>query len=149
MDTLCLDIPADFEPFTGAGPYFSALGTLYRRRTADGRSVVGLHVTARHANHMGVAHGGMLATLADGVLGLNLVDHPRYNGPLVTVNLNTDYMSSAQLGEWLEAEVEFRRFGGRLAFADCLIRAGERLVLRATAVFATAAVGKALGSGAR
>jgi uncharacterized protein (TIGR00369 family) len=138
MDDLCLDIPAGFEPFAGAGPFVSLLGPLYRRRTVDGRSVLGLHVTARHANHIGVAHGGLLATLADAALGMNLSRHPRYNRPLVTVNLNTDFLSSAQVGEWLEIEVELRRLGGRLAFADCLISAGERLVLRATGVFAVA-----------
>jgi uncharacterized protein (TIGR00369 family) len=139
MDMRCLDIPAGFEPFTGAGPFFSVLGPLYRRRTEDGRSVLGLHVRAQHANHIGVAHGGMLSTLADGALGINLSRHPRYQRPLVTVNLSSDFLSSAQVGEWLEAQVEFRRLGGRLAFADCLISAGERLVLRATGVFAVAA----------
>jgi uncharacterized protein (TIGR00369 family) len=142
MDALCLDLPAGFEPFAGAGPFFSVLGPLYRRRTEDGRSVLGLRVAAQHANHIGVAHGGMLTTLADGALGINLSRHPRYNRPLVTVNLNTDFLSSAQLGEWLEARVEFRRLGGRLAFADCLISAGERLVLRATGVFAVADTGR-------
>lgn len=149
MDALCLDIPAGFEPFAGAGPFFSVLGPLYRHRTEDGRSVLGLRVAAQHANHIGVAHGGMLTTLADGALGINLSRHPRYNRPLVTVNLNTDFLSSAQLGEWLEARVEFRRLGGRLAFADCLISAGERLVLRATGVFAVADTGPRPAGGVR
>lgn len=148
MDVLCLDIPAGFKPFTGAGPFFSVLGPLYRCCTEDGRSVLGLRVAAQHANHIGVAHGGMLTTLADGALGINLSRHPRYNRPLVTVNLNTDFLSSAQLGEWLEARVEFRRLGGRLAFADCLISAGERLVLRATGVFAVADTGRKPAGGA-
>ena len=142
MDMRCLDIPAGFEPFAATGPFFSVLGPMYRRTLEDGRSVLGLHVAPTHANNLGVAHGGMLATLADSTLGINLSRHPRYNRALVTVSLNTDFLSSARLGEWLEARVELRRLGSRLAFADCFIEAGERLVLRASGVFAVAEKGK-------
>jgi uncharacterized protein (TIGR00369 family) len=143
MDMRCLDIPSGFEPFAATGPFFSVLGPMYRRGEDDGRSVLGLRVAPGHANNLGVAHGGMLATLADSTLGINLSRHPRYNRPLVTVSLNTDFLSSAQLGEWLESRVELRRLGSRLAFADCFIEAGGRLVLRASGVFAVAAQGKA------
>lgn len=148
MDTFTRDIPAGFEPLTGSGPFFSTLGPLFRRRGEDGGTVLGLRVAPQHANLIGVAHGGLLASLADGALGVNLSRRGGYERPLVTVNLSIDYLSAAQVGEWIEARVQPRRLGSRLAFADCVISAGQREVLRATAVFAmVAAPGPARSDG--
>ncbi len=84
-------------------------------------------------------HVGMLATMADGALGINL-HLARQPGPImVTVNLSLDYLAAAKVGDWLEAHVVPRKLGRQLAFGDCVLRAGEREVLRATGIFTTAA----------
>jgi len=57
----------------------------------------------------------------------------------VTVNLSLDYLAAARVGEWLEAHVTPRRLGKQLAFGDCVLRVGEREVLRATGIFAAVA----------
>jgi acyl-coenzyme A thioesterase PaaI-like protein len=53
-----------------------------------------------------------------------------------TVSLTTDYLGPAGPGDWLEARTEVERAGGRLAFVDCSVRAGDREVVRARAVYA-------------
>lgn len=128
-------VPAGFEPLTRSGPFFASLGPMFLRREDHGWTL-GLRLAPQHANVIGVAHGGLLAALADGALGLNLMRSGRYDRPLVTVNLSTDFLSAARIGEWLQARVQPRKLGSRLAFADCLISAGERPVLRASGVFA-------------
>jgi uncharacterized protein (TIGR00369 family) len=129
-------VPAGFEPLSIGGPYFRALGPAYLRRTADGGAIVALRVDPRHLNVQGMAHGGMLATLADGALGINLGLARGRRGAQVTVSLTADYLSGVRSGEWLEAHVVVTRMGKRLAYASCDLKVGARHVLRSSAVFA-------------
>ena len=129
-------VPEGFAPLEFGGPYFRALGPMYGRREADGSLVIGLHITERHLNIQGFTHGGMLTTLADGVLGLNIAIARGQRGAQVTVSLSADFLSSARLGDWLQAQVVITRMGRRMAYANCDLRVGARHVLRASAVFA-------------
>lgn len=133
-------LPAGFAPYQYSGEsYFQTLGELYARPQEGGLLVLGLRLQQRHCNWLGIPHGGMLATLADGALGINL-HLARQPGPtMVTVNLSLDYLAAAKVGDWLEAHVVPRKLGRQLAFGDCVLRAGEREVLRATGIFATVA----------
>jgi acyl-coenzyme A thioesterase PaaI-like protein len=55
----------------------------------------------------------------------------------ITVNLNVDYLGPVREGEWLEAHVDVLKTGGTFINASCLLKVGERLVLRANGVFTT------------
>lgn len=129
-------VPAGFERRDRGGPYFQALGPIYMKPTPEGGAVIALRVEHKHTNLAGMTHGGMLATLADGAFGINIAMRRRQHSGQVTVSLNSDYLSAARPGDWLEAHVSVRRMGRQLAFADCVLMVGERTVLRATAVFA-------------
>lgn len=134
------EVPEGFRPFGYGGPsYFQTLGALYARELPDGLVVLGLRLTTAHCNRLGIPHGGMLATLADGALGINLHRVNRRGPTMVTVNLSLDYLASARQGEWLEAHVTPRHLGRQLAFGDCVLRVGEREVMRATGIFAAVA----------
>jgi len=129
------DIPAGFKPIEHLGPYLSQFGPLYWKK-ADGAMVIALRVDQRHTNSRGIAHGGMLATLADSALGIVLYNSRTPPQPIVTVNLTTDYIESAVPGDWVEAHVDILRIGNRLAYANCHLHVGERRILRASGVFA-------------
>jgi uncharacterized protein (TIGR00369 family) len=129
-------VPEGFAPLDFGGAYFRALGPLHSRRLDDGGLLVALRIDERHLNIQGFAHGGMLATLADGVLGLNIAIARRQRGAHVTVSMTADYLSSARLGDWLEARVTITRLGRRMAYANCDLHVGSRHVLRSSAVFA-------------
>jgi acyl-coenzyme A thioesterase PaaI-like protein len=83
-----------------------------------------------------MTHGGMLTTLADGALGINLALARGKRGAQVTVSLTADFLSGARVGDWLEAHVVVTRMGQRLAYANCDLKVGARHVLRSSAVFA-------------
>jgi uncharacterized protein (TIGR00369 family) len=131
-----LAVPDGFEPCTGPlGPFMSSLGGLHQRPGPDGTLCLGLRLLPSHANIQGNAHGGMLVTLVDAALGINLGRLRTPPQSQVTVSLNTDFVSPGRIGDWLEAHVTVRKIGRRLAFGDCLLQAGERLVLHASGVF--------------
>lgn len=130
------DVPPGFVQRDAGGPYFRALGPVYMKARPEGGVVLGLRVTDGHLNIQGVSHGGMLTTLADGALGINIAMARGTRGGQVTVSLTADFLSGARLGDWLEAHVTVTRMGQRLAYASCDLKVGDRHVLRASAVFA-------------
>lgn len=139
------EIPAGFTPLQrGGGNWFASLGPCFVAPGDNGSKVLGLRIDARHINVQGVAHGGMLTTLADSALGMNIfIARSRkaaqaggQAGGQVTVSLTADYLASVREGDWLQAHVHITRLGQRLAYANCDLRSGSRHVLRCSAVFA-------------
>lgn len=130
-----IDIPAGYHVLPLGSPFVMQFGPLYARH--EGKTlVIGLRIQPHHLNLHSNAHGGMLLTLADTALGINLSQSHSPPLPMVTANLSSEFLAPARLGEWLEAHVEILRVGSRLGFADCRLRVGERLVMRASGTFA-------------
>ena len=109
---------------------------MYARRTEPDGVVIALRVAERHLNIQGITHGGMLVTLADGALGINIAMARERRSAQVTVSLSADFLSGGRLGDWLEAHTTITRMGQRMAYANCDLRVGTRHVLRSSGVFA-------------
>ena len=129
-------IPEGYRRLQAGGPYFRLLGPVYTRAGASGTAILALRVAKNHLNIQGVTHGGMLTTLADTALGINLALARGRRGGQVTVSLTADFLSGAREGDWLEAHVVITRMGRQLAYASCDLKVGDRHVLRSSAVFA-------------
>lgn len=129
-------IPAGFQRLKIASPWMSLLGPVYVRHREGEPTVIGLRIAPQHLNIQGVAHGGMLTTLADNAFGIGISLARGRRGGQVTVSLTADFLSSVHEGEWLEAHVLITRMGRKLVYASCDLKAGERHVLRSSAVFA-------------
>src|SRR5687768_8958257 len=102
------DVPDGFEPLVPGGQWLSHAGPLFQRPGPAGGVIIALRVGPHHANMRGIAHGGMLVTLADSALGRNIHLTRQPPAPLVSVNLSTDFLGAAKVGDWLEAHVEIR-----------------------------------------
>jgi acyl-coenzyme A thioesterase PaaI-like protein len=81
----------------------------------------------------------VLATLADVALGYAMLAAHGGKSGFVTVHLAVDYAGSAKVGDWIESDVEIQRVGARLAFANCYLVAQGNRIVRASALFASAA----------
>jgi uncharacterized protein (TIGR00369 family) len=107
-------VPSGFERLPAGLGYTDSLQPIYRQLAGEGGGF-GLVVEAQHSNTMGICHGGVLMTLADisAATGANLARGVSAGSP--TVHLSIDYISSARLGQWIQAKVEQvnvkRRFG--------------------------------------
>jgi uncharacterized protein (TIGR00369 family) len=130
------DIPQGFKALRrGSSPFLSSLGPLYAKGEGDS-VVIGLRIEEKHLNTRGVAHGGMLVTLADSALGIVVGMSRTPPQPMVTVNLTTDFADVARAGDWVEARVDVQKNGRRLAFANCHLWVGKKRILRASGIFA-------------
>lgn len=127
--------PPGFTPFERSSPFLDLIGPLLCR--SDGADLeFALTIDERHVNARGLAHGGVLATLADVALGYASATTSDPPARLITASLVIDYVSAAEVGETVIATTDVQRVGRRMAFANCYLRSGERRIVRASAVFA-------------
>lgn len=132
---VAMGIPPGFEPRPVSGGFLAPIGPLYMRRSEGEPSVFGLRIEPRHCNARDMAHGGMLATLADIVLGIGGVEQAGMPGFFVTVSLQTDFLGPAPLGAWVECRPELLRRTRTLMFVHGTFTADGRPALRASGVF--------------
>lgn len=130
------DIPEGFKPLKRGGEYLTNLGPWYYRLDERGQVVLAIRVEDRHTNIRHIAHGGFLVTMVDTALGIVVSSSREPPQPIVTVSLTTNFVSSAEPGDWVEARVDIDRFGGRLTYASCRLVCGDRLIMTGSGVFA-------------
>ncbi|MBT2370579.1 PaaI family thioesterase [Pseudomonas fluorescens] len=128
-------IPEGFIPLSRSSPLLDLLGPVYCR--GEGLQLeIGLRADQRHANGRGTVHGGVLATLADVGMGYAMAFSSEPALPLITASMTLDYMGTVQVGEWIEVRLENHKRGRQMAFATVSLQVGEKVVVRASAVFA-------------
>jgi acyl-coenzyme A thioesterase 13 len=126
--------PADFVTYAEPSPYLDRIGPLFQRRAGAGVQF-GIRIGEHHCNRRGMAHGGLVVALADVALGKTGEWLSQPPVTLLTVSLTVDFYGSARCGEWLEAETDVTRVGHRVAFGNCYLRVGDKIVARASGVF--------------
>jgi uncharacterized protein (TIGR00369 family) len=130
------DIPDGFKPLDRGGGFLKSLGPWYYRIDDSKQLVLAIRIEDRHTNIRHIAHGGFLVTMLDTALGIVVSSSRQPAQPIVTVSLTTNFISSAEPGDWVEADVVIDRMGGRLAYASCTLRAGGRSIMTGSGVFA-------------
>jgi acyl-coenzyme A thioesterase PaaI-like protein len=128
-------IPPGFAPRPLGGGFMELAGPLYVRRDAAGRGTFGLLIEPRHCNVKDMCHGGMLAALADVVLGIGGLEQAEVKGFFITVSLSQDFLAPVPLGSWLEAEVELLARTRTTMFVQGVFRVRGEATLRASGVF--------------
>ncbi|MCM2288199.1 MAG: PaaI family thioesterase [Sulfuritalea sp.] len=134
------EIPEGFKPLKRGGGYLSSLGPWYYRidetKGEKGQIVLAIRIEDRHTNIRHIAHGGFLVTMVDTALGIVVSSSREPAQPIVTVSLTTNFITSAEPGDWVEAHVDIDRMGGRLAYASCTLLTGKRTIMTGSGVFA-------------
>lgn len=124
---------AGFRLINNMDEVMRAFAPVYVRPDASGLITLGFHVTQQHCNPNGHCHGGVWATMADVVMGLNVGAATGLGGP--TISLSIDFLGAARVGQWVEGSARVLRSTHRLGFAECFFTADGEAALRANAVF--------------
>ena len=129
-------VPDGFSSIEIGGRFIGLSGPLFSRQH-DGSLELGFHVEARHANGMGVCHGGMMATFCDMLLPLTTRSLVPGIGNvfLPTISIQVDYLAPASLGAWVQGSAQVLHSTKSLAFAQGLVTADGKLVARTSGVF--------------
>jgi uncharacterized protein (TIGR00369 family) len=127
-------IPEGFERQSRRSPLTDPWEPIYSKLTPDA-IILGLHLATPHTNARGFVHGGLIAALADKAMGHSCGRKMRGTHSLLTVNMSIDFVSSAQIGQWLTVETDVIRTGSTICFAQCLVKADDVVIARANATF--------------
>lgn len=128
------DIPAGFEPLLRKSPLTEPWEPLYAK-TTDKSVIIGLRLAKPHTNGRGLIHGGLITALADNAMGYSCAQATGWTTSFVTVSLSVDFVGSAEIGQWCSIESDVIKTGKTIGFAQCLIKADETVIARASGTF--------------
>lgn len=129
-------IPAPPEGFvltSGRGPFTTHNGPYFHRPSEGGTSEQAFFALSRHANGLGLVHGGMLTAFMDGLLAAAVYRATRKTS--VTIHLSVDFLHMARVGEWVMGESKVTRATREVAFVEGRAYVGHHDVVRASGVF--------------
>ena len=126
------DIPEGFVTNERRGPYTNHNGPFYIKKETDS-FVHGAFILDRHCNAGKIAHGGMLMAFADGVLGHTVYSKTKRVG--VTIKFNSEFLSAAREGEWLEGFGEVSHVRNDYIYCNTMLKVSTRNVLSVTSIF--------------
>ena len=129
-----MTIPEGFKPHFRKSPLTDPWEPLYSKVLED-RAQLGILATNAHCNSRGFVHGGLIATLADNIMGISCHVALKDQSGLVTVNLNTDFLSSGRIGQWILFDAFVVKTGRTLCFANCTVTADDKVIARAQGIF--------------
>lgn len=128
------EIPEGFKEADFGGNFLRGNGPFYLKREAE-RWLVGLRVEDHHVNYLGIAHGGLLSTLADVALSAQPYYSERPNPAVTTTSMTTNFLAAARLGDWLVADARIARLGKRTAHVHGVIRRDQEILVTMSGVF--------------
>lgn len=132
-----LSHPDGYQALFRSSPFIDLLGPVLCKEESGGWRI-GLRLQEKHCNQRGLVHGGVLSSLADIALGYNAAFSTSPPTPLITANLNIDYVGSAKLDDWLEVSVDVQKVGRSMGFANAFFWVDGERIARANAVFKVA-----------
>ena len=103
-------------------------GPFYFRREADGTARCAFRAAPKHMNGQGHMHGGAMMTFADFSM-FGIAAHVLGDTSAVTVTMNCEFVSGADVGDLMEATGEITKSGRTLIFQRGAITTGGRVVM--------------------
>jgi uncharacterized protein (TIGR00369 family) len=130
-------VPAGFQRHFRQSPLTDPWEPIYSKQT-DAGVMIGLRLAAPHTNSRGLAHGGLITSLADNAMGLSCALKLDDGARLVTVSLAIDFIGPAKIGQWLQVETYVIKTGSTICFAQCFVTADGVPCARASGTFSVA-----------
>lgn len=100
----------------------------------NGARVYGMRVEDKHDNATGRAHGGLVMSFCDEVMGQEAHD-PATKDIFFTVNFECQFVSGAMIGDFLEATLERIEAGRSMVVMRATCRSAGRVVATCTGVW--------------
>jgi acyl-coenzyme A thioesterase 13 len=127
-------VPEGFRKLDVPDAFVGLVGPLWFK--VEGEKLrIGLPLEPRHGNPMGWAHGGLLVTVADMVMGIGSGFATGMFWPHPTISLTSEFVRGAKLGQWLEGKARIARRTVNFCFASCDLVCGGEIVLVSSGVF--------------
>jgi uncharacterized protein (TIGR00369 family) len=134
-DKRLAEAAAKFQAGAGGTPFVKNM-KIHPHNLDKGQAAFEVTVEDLHLRTMGIAHGGLVASILDSALGSACWTLAPAGHHVVTVQLNINYIRPAWLGEKLIASGEVRHAGQMTAVSRGEVRTSDGLlVAMATGTF--------------
>ncbi|HEY9236598.1 MULTISPECIES: PaaI family thioesterase [Phenylobacterium] len=127
------DPPAGFVPSGNRGAFSSHNGPYFHRAEMGELTEQAFYALPRHANGIGLVHGGMLTAFLDGLMGSAAYRTTRQTG--VTIHLSVDFLHMGRVGEWIMGEAKVTRSTKDVAFVEARAHVQGVDLVRASGIF--------------
>ena len=127
------DMPPGYHLLNLHGRFYGSAGPLYAR-VMRGKFNLAFRVAEKHTNAADIAHGGMLATLADLQIGIGACVQADINGFVPTVSLSCDYLAPVPIGQLVEGWCDVARRTRSLVFMEAHLVSDGETVVRANGI---------------
>lgn len=124
--------PEGWDAFTDVG-FVSHVGPVHHR-TVEGRRDFAFRTQEKHVNLVGIVHGGMLVTFADRALSI-VAREAAGGADCVTIQLETQFVGAARIGEVVETTPEIVRQTGSLVFLRAVLTSGGRTLASVSGIW--------------
>ncbi len=128
------DIPEGFKPADFSGRFLAHAGPYYIKR-GENCWLLGVRLNEEHGNYIDIAHGGVLSTLADVALSMQVYVSEKPYPTVTTTSLTTNFIAPARVGDWLLAESSIEHLGKRTAHVSGRITCEDKVLATMTGVF--------------
>lgn len=125
--------PEGYVLAEGRGVFSTHNGPYYHRPGDGPLAEQAFYALPRHANGMGLVHGGMLSAFMDGVLAGAAWRGTGRRG--LTIHLSIDYLHMARVGEWVMGEARMTRATHDVAFVEGRAYVRSHDVVRCSGIF--------------
>ena len=119
--------PAGFERLEAPGAFPNRAGRFWIADRGSDSPLIGTRIGVEQSNSEGFAHGGFLLAFADFAITIVIRG--------ITLNLSTDFIRPARIGDWVEARIVTRKRTADLIFADAVATVEKRDALRVSGLF--------------
>ncbi|MGE0230745.1 MAG: PaaI family thioesterase [Flavobacteriaceae bacterium] len=117
-----------------SSPFVRELGQIWSRSDSEGVTRFAFVAAPAHANLHGIIHGGVMLTFADftiGAIGARLTGNPN----AVTLDLNLQFVSSGQVGEFIIGSGRILRRTKTLLFLEGELHGPDRQIAAFTGIW--------------
>lgn len=125
--------PEGFIRSSNRGAFSTHNGPYFHKELPGEVTEQAFFALPRHANGIGLVHGGMLTAFMDGLLANAQYRETRKTG--VTIHLSVDFLHMARVGEWVMGEARCTRATRDIAFVEGRAYVGGHDIVRASGVF--------------
>lgn len=127
-------IPEGYKPYRLDGTFNDVIAPLYLKLDGE-RPLIGMRVEKHHCNYAGFTHGGCLMTLMDIALSGAVCNAIGKYTSTPTINISFDFISTANLGDWIYADILSIDLTRTMGFVNAMIEGPQGRVARVSGCF--------------
>ncbi|NMP30116.1 PaaI family thioesterase [Thalassotalea sp. M1531] len=114
---------------------FSELSGPFYEKKQGGYWLRALVIEAKHLNPEGVVHGGVLLSMTDYIVYRAIGDEITHDIQFATINLNTQFLAAAKLGDVIYGKGKITRKTHSVIFAEGELYTNERPIMSGTGIW--------------